>query len=58
MKDGYYINTVIFGNTEIDLYGYNNEITYAYIGDHDISEMVKSLDLWKKIEDELYEQAG
>ena len=58
MKDGHYINTVIFGNTKIELRGYNSEITYAYIGDHDITEMVNELDLWPKIEDELYAQAA
>jgi hypothetical protein len=56
MKDGHYIKSVVFGNTTIDLYGYNSEIEYAYIGDNDITEMVWELDLWDKIEDELYAQ--
>lgn len=58
MKDGYYINSVIFGNTTIELRGYNDHIQYAYIGDNDITEMVKELDLWAQIEDELYAQQG
>jgi hypothetical protein len=57
MKDGHYINSVVFGNTEIELRGYNNEITYAYIGDNDITEMVRELDLWQKFDDEIYAQA-
>ena len=58
MKDGHYIDSVIFGNTEVELRGYNNEIKYAYIGDQDITEMVYELNLWDKIEDELYAQQG
>jgi len=57
MKDGHYINTVIFGNTKIELRGYNGEINYAYIGDNNITEMAWELDLWLKFEDELYAQA-
>ena len=56
MKDGNYIDTVVFGNTEIELRGYNNDVTYAYIGDHNITEMVHELDLWDKFEDERYAQ--
>ena len=56
MKDGNYIDSVIFGNTEIELRGYKNDITYAYIGDNDITEMIHELNLWDKIEDELYAQ--
>jgi hypothetical protein len=58
MKDGHYIDSVVFGDTTIELRGYNGEITYAYIGDNDITEMVWSLDLWEKIEDGLYAQQG
>jgi hypothetical protein len=58
MKDGHYINTVVFGNTKIELRGYNGEMNYAYIGDNDITEMVLELDLWPKIEDEIYAQAA
>ena len=56
MKDGNYIDSVIFGNSEVELRGYNGEIKYAYIGDNDITEMVHELDLWPTIEDELYAQ--
>jgi hypothetical protein len=56
MKDGHYINTVIFGNTKVELRGYNNEITYAYIGDNDITEMAWELNLWPSFEDEIYAQ--
>ena len=56
MKDGYFIDSVIFGNTEVELRGYNGEIKYAYIGDQDITEMAYELDLWPQIEDELYAQ--
>jgi hypothetical protein len=58
MKDGHYINTVIFGNTKVELRGYNNEITYAYIGNNDITEMAWELNLWPKFDDELYAQAA
>ena len=57
MKDGNYIDSVVFGNTTIELRGYG-EISYAYIGDENITEMVYELDLWDKIEDELYAQQG
>jgi len=58
MKNGHYIDTVIFGNTKVELRGYNNEITYAYIGDNDITEMAWELNLWPKFEDEIYAQAA
>jgi len=58
MKDGHYIGTAIFGNTEIEIRGYNGHQEYAYIGDHDITEMVNELDFWHKIEWELYAQKG
>ena len=58
MKDGYYIDSVVFGNTTIELRGYKGEIQYAYIGDNDITEMAYALDLWEKFEDELYAQQG
>ena len=57
MKDGHYINSVTFGNTEVELRGYNNEITYAYIGDNDITEMAHELNLWPTFEDGIYAQA-
>ena len=57
MKDGHYIESVVFGNTTVELRGYNNEITYAYIGDNDITEMVNELNLWAAFEDEIYAQA-
>jgi hypothetical protein len=56
MKDGHYIDSVVFGNTTVELRGYNNEITYAYIGINDITEMVNKLNLWPTFEDELYAQ--
>lgn len=56
MKDGHYIGTAIFGNTEIEIRGYNGQQQYAYIGDHDITEMANELNLWQKIDDELCEQ--
>ena len=55
MKDGYYIDSVTYGNTQIELRGYNNEISYAYIGDNDITEMVYELDLWEKIDNKTKE---
>jgi len=58
MKDGHYIQSVIFGNTRVELRGYNGEITYAYIGNNDITEMAWELDLWEKFEDALYAQQG
>ena len=58
MKDGHFIDSVVFGNTTIELRGYNGEIEYAYIGDNDITDMACELDLWPKIEDELYNQAA
>jgi hypothetical protein len=54
MKDGHYICTVIFGNNEIELYGYNQEITYAYIKDIDVTEMFNELKVWNYIEDAAY----
>jgi hypothetical protein len=54
MKDGHYIDSIILGNTKVELRGYNNEITYAYIGDNDITEMVNELNLWPIFEDEIY----
>jgi hypothetical protein len=57
MKDGHYINSVTYGNTQIELRGYNNEISYAYIGDNDITEMVYELDLWEIIENKTKELA-
>jgi hypothetical protein len=56
MKDGHYIESVVFGNTTVELRGYNNEITYAYIGDNDITEMAHELDLWPTFEDAIYAQ--
>ena len=58
MKDGNYYESVVFGNTTIELRGYNGEIKYAYIGDNDITEMLYELNLWDKIDDELYAQQG
>jgi hypothetical protein len=55
MKDGHYITTVIFGNTEIELYGYNHDISYAYINDHDATEMFISLDVFSKLIDAAYD---
>ena len=57
MKDGHYIESVVFGNTTIELRGYNNEITYAYIGDNDITEMAHELNLWPTFDDAIYAQA-
>ena len=56
MKDGHYIDSVVFGNTTVELRGYNAEIKYAYIGDNDITEMVNELDLWLTFQDEIYAQ--
>ena len=56
MKDGHYINSVVFGNTTVELRGYNAEIQYAYIGDNDITEMANELDLWLTFQDEIYTQ--
>ncbi len=56
MKDGHYIDSVVFGNTTIELRGYNAEIQYAYIGDNDITEMANELDLWLTFQDEIYAQ--
>ena len=58
MKDGHYIDSVVFGNTTVELRGYNGQLDYAYIGDNDITEMAYELDLWVKFEDALYEQQG
>ena len=58
MKDGHYVDSVVFGNTTIELRGYNGEREYAYIGDHDITEMCNELDCWEKFEYELYAQKG
>lgn len=58
MKDGHLVNNVVFGNTTIELRGYNGHIEYVYIGDHDITEMINELDLWQKFEIELYAQKG
>lgn len=58
MKDGHYIDSIILGNTKVEFRGYNDEITYAYIGDNDITEMVIALNLWQKFDDVLYAQAG
>jgi len=58
MKDGHYVGSVVFGNTTIELRGYNGEREYAYIGDHDITEMCNELDCWEKFEYELYAQKG
>jgi hypothetical protein len=57
MKDGHYIDSVTYGNTQIELRGYNNEISYAYIGDNDITEMVYELGLWEQIENKTKELA-
>jgi len=57
MKDGHYIDSETYGNTQIELRGYNNEISYAYIGDNDITEMVYELDLWEIIENKTKELA-
>ena len=54
MKDGHYIDSVVFGNTTVELRGYNAEIQYAYIGDNDITEMANELDLWLTFQDEIY----
>ena len=56
MKDGHYIDSVVFGNTTVELRGYNAEIQYAYIGNNDITEMANELDLWLTFQDEIYAQ--
>ena len=56
MKDGHYIDSVVFGNTTVELRGYNAEIQYAYIGDNNITEMANELDLWLTFQDEIYAQ--
>lgn len=56
MKDGHYIDSIVFGNTTVELRGYNAEIQYAYIGDNDITEMANELDLWLTFQDEIYAQ--
>jgi hypothetical protein len=58
MKDGHLVNNVVFGNTTIELRGYNGHIEYAYIGDYDITEMINELDLWQQFEIELHAQKG
>jgi hypothetical protein len=58
MKDGHLVGNVVFGNTAIELRGYNGHIEYAYIGDHDITEMVNELDFWHKFDYERYAQKG
>ena len=58
MKDGHYVGSIIMGNTTIELRGYNGEREYAYIGDHDITEMLCELDLWQRFDNELYAQKG
>ena len=55
-KDGYHICSVYIGNTSVDLYGYNGEIEYAYIGDENITEMLHYLNVWPQVE-ELVENA-
>ena len=45
-KDGYLICSIYIGNTSVDLYGYDNEIEYAYIDDENISEMFNELGVW------------
>ena len=52
MKDGYLITSVYFGNSLVDLYGYDNEIDYAYIGDENITEMLIELKVWDKVVEE------
>ena len=56
MKDGYYITCVYFGNTLVDLYGYDGEIEYAYIGDENITEMLLELKVWDKVVEEAEEE--
>jgi hypothetical protein len=56
MKDGYLITSVYFGNTLVDLYGYDGEIEYAYIGDENITEMLIELKVWDKVVEEAEEE--
>jgi hypothetical protein len=56
MKDGYLITSVYFGNSLVDLYGYDNEIDYAYIGDENITEMLIELKVWDKVVEEAEEE--
>ena len=51
-KDGYSICGIYIGNTLVDLYGYDKEIEYAYIGDENITEMLHSLNAWAYVQDE------
>jgi hypothetical protein len=51
-KDGYPICSIYLGNTSIDLYGYNQEIEYAYVGDENVTEMLHELNAWDKVNEE------
>lgn len=50
-KNGYYAISIYMGNTLVDLYGYDNEVTYAYIGDENITEMLHGLNAWPYVEE-------
>jgi hypothetical protein len=50
-KDGYHICSIYIGNTSVDLYGYNQEIEYAYIGDENITEMLHHLNVWPQVKE-------
>jgi hypothetical protein len=55
-KDGYPICSIYLGNTLVDLYGYNQEIEYAYVGDENVTEMLHELKVWDKVHEEADKQ--
>ena len=52
MKDGHFICSCYFGNTLVDLYGYDGDISYAYIDDEDITEMLYEFKAWDKVRED------
>ena len=50
-KDGYYATSIYIGDTLIELRGYDNDVTYAYIGDENITEMLHGLNAWPQVEE-------
>jgi len=50
-KDGYYATEIYIGDTLVELRGYDNDVTYAYIGDENITEMLHELNAWPYVEE-------
>jgi hypothetical protein len=50
-KDGYYATSIYIGDTLVELRGYDNDVTYAYIGDENITEMLHELNAWLYVEE-------